>query len=152
MAVYIQAPKVPDWDSLDEYRAIFLAGEITLPSWQDSLVERLSETGLVILNPVNLSLVDEHQAIWDQVSWEYIEMRSVDSILFWFPKEKECSISLYELGVCSEWDKRIFVGIEPGYRHAQDIEIRMSMARPDVNIVYSLDKLAAQVLKWADTN
>jgi hypothetical protein len=43
---------------------------------------------------------------------------------------------------------QIFVGVHPEYKRRQDVEIQTGLARPEVEIVYSLSALAQQVLEW----
>lgn len=152
VATYIQAPSVPDWDSLDEYYSIFLAGGITgCPDWQREMVGRLSDTDLVLVNPRRDDFpVGDPGAAFKQITWEHIRLREVSAILFWFPKETLCPIVLYELGAWSMTDKPLFVGVHPEYKRRQDVEIQTGLVRPEVKIVYSLGELADQVhVDWA---
>ena len=75
-------------------------------------------------------------------------LRVADAILFWFPQETLCPIVLYELGAWSMSGKTIFVGVHPAYSRRQDVEIQTGLVRPEVNVVYSLEELAAQVMSW----
>ena len=74
-------------------------------------------------------------------------MRFACAILFRFPQETICPIALYKLGAFSMTDKPLFVGIHPNYHRRQDVEIQTNLVRPDINIVYSLEDLAEQILK-----
>ncbi|MEB3215903.1 MAG: hypothetical protein VKN72_06555 [Nostocales cyanobacterium 94392] len=44
-------------------------------------------------------------------------------------------------------DKPLFIGVHPNYPRRQDVEIQTNLVRPDINIVYSLEALAKQILK-----
>ncbi|MEO1378678.1 MAG: hypothetical protein AAFW70_31365, partial [Cyanobacteria bacterium J06635_10] len=68
-------------------------------------------------------------------------------ILFWFPQESICPITLYELGSWSMTDKPLFIGIHPNYPRRRDVEIQTGFVRPEINIVYSLEDLAEQILQ-----
>ena len=42
-------------------------------------------------------------------------------------------------------NKPIFVGMHPEYQRRQDVEIQTKLAKPEIEIVYSLQELANQV-------
>jgi hypothetical protein len=142
---YIEAPKV--YQPKPEQRSIFLAGGISgCPDWQQELVHLLSNTALAILNPRRkVFLENDPNARLEQTAWEYEHLRKADAIAFWFPSETLCPIVLYELGAWSMSRKPIYVGLHPNYERRPDIEVQTRLARPDVEIVYSLPKLAAQI-------
>ena len=79
-------------------------------------------------------------------------MSAADAISFWFPAETICPIVLFELGAWSRADKPIFVGIHPDYQRKQDVEIQLSLARPDPKIVLSLSDLAQQIHEFLKTD
>jgi hypothetical protein len=87
----------------------------------------------------------------EQITWEHDYLRMADAILFWFPCETICPIVLYELAAWSMTDKPIFVGVHPDYQRRQDVEIQTGLARPEVEIVYSLEDLVGQVASWLGT-
>lgn len=149
--MYIEAP------GRDELKAgtkgIFLAGGITgCPNWQSEIVEQLKSSGLtnvVLFNPRREHFpIDDPSAAREQITWEYDYLRKADAILFWFPCETICPIVLYELGAWSMSDKPIFVGVHPDYQRRQDVEIQTGLARPEVEIVYSLGELVDQIVNW----
>ena len=72
-------------------------------------------------------------------------MRKADIIIFWFPKETIGPIALYELGAWSMTRKKIVVGIHSEYTRRVDVEIQTKLARPDVEIVYSLIELKTKL-------
>ncbi len=45
-------------------------------------------------------------------------------------------------------DKPLFVGVHPNYLRKRDVEIQTSLVRPEIQIAYSLEDLASQVLKF----
>jgi len=147
--VYIEAPHIYDekqWPG----NAIFLAGGITgCPDWQSAICQMLSDTDLTLVNPRRKNFpIDDPNAAKEQITWEYNHLRLVDAILFWFPPQTLCPIVLYELGAQSETAMPIFVGVDPNYSRRQDVEIQTGLARPNVDIVYSLRDLAEQVRTW----
>jgi hypothetical protein len=66
--------------------------------------------------------------------------------VFWFCAATLNPIVLYELGTWSVSDKKIAIGVEPGYQREQDVRIQTSLVRPDVTVVSSLDDLAREIL------
>lgn len=74
-------------------------------------------------------------------------LRDADAILFWFPCETLCPITLYELGAWSMSDKPLFVGVHPAYQRRQDVEIQTRLARPDVAVTDLLAALVASIVE-----
>jgi hypothetical protein len=103
----------------------------------------------------------------EQIKWEYTHLWRSQIITFWFPKESVCPIALYELGMalCRNALKdylrpdaklaiprpRICVGIEPGYKRAENIRIQMKWPGKDIDIVDSLDGLSDFIHKEVET-
>lgn len=137
-------------EALNSYlpdKSIFLAGGITnCPDWQQEIAQLLSKTDYTLLNPrrKNLAVNDPISAL-DQIAWEYHALRAAEMILFWFPCETLCPITLYELGAWSMTDKPLYIGIHPKYERHKDIEIQIELVRPDVKIMYSLKSLAEAI-------
>ncbi len=128
-------------------RTLFMAGGITgCGDWQAEMAALLSDTDWVMLNPrrKNFSLHDP-AAAEQQIKWEHDHLRAASAILFWFPSETLCPITLYELGTWSMTDKPLFIGVHPDYARRLDVEIQTRLVRPEVRIVYSLSALAAMV-------
>lgn len=149
MVTYVEAPNdaPPGWRSAGP--SVFLAGGITdCPDWQDDMVERLSDTDLVLFNPRRKNFpIDDPEAAQTQIEWEHHHLRAATLILFWFSAATLNPIVLYELGAWSMTTKPLAVGVEPGYARAQDVRIQTSLARPEISIVSSLRELAAATLK-----
>lgn len=142
---YIEAPEKAGF-RVDEQR-LFLAGGISgCPDWQQEMVSLLSDTHLALINPRRKDFpIDDPSAAQDQIEWEFTYLRLATLILFWFPCEALCPIALYELGAWSVSRTPIFVGVHPDYERRRDVEIQTMLARPKVQIVYSLEALAANV-------
>ncbi|MBE9215348.1 nucleoside 2-deoxyribosyltransferase domain-containing protein [Plectonema cf. radiosum LEGE 06105] len=129
--------------------AIFLGGGISnCPDWQSQMVEFLKPSPWIILNPRRANFpIDNPDASKQQIAWEHRHLRLASSILFWFPQETICPITLYELGAWSMTDKPLFIGVHPNYPRRQDVEIQTALVRHEINIVYSLEELAKQIFK-----
>lgn len=137
MALIITAPDSYDFSA----RSCFLAGGIIgCPDWRKQLIDLLSHTDIVFLNPRRNPDNEEQQ-----VFWEWYHSRNATAIAFWFCKETMQPVSLFELGRWSSKHKPIFVGIDPDYEMKKNLELQLKFERPDLKIVYSLDDLAQQI-------
>lgn len=127
-------------------KSVFLAGGITgCPDWQQDMRRLLRDADLILLNPRRANFpIGDPDAAQEQIAWEHNHLREASAILFWFPCETLCPIVLYELGAWSMANKPIFVGVHPDYSRRRDVEIQTRLARPEVEIVYSLEDLARQ--------
>lgn len=145
---YIEAPEEYVYQNGDGY-SHFLAGGITgCPEWQAEAIEMLKETNLVIFNPRRKFFSNDSQSAIDQITWEHHHLRKAHAIIFWFPCEMLCPISLFELGAWSMKNtKPIYVGVHPDYPRKLDVEIQTKLVRPNLKIVYSLENLIEQVIK-----
>lgn len=139
--------------------ALFLAGGITgCPDWQEQMRELLEQQdnvlppGFTVLNPRRLDFpIDDPTAADAQIRWEHEHLRVAEAVSFWFPRETLCPIVLYELGAWSMTRKPIFVGVQDGYARRQDVIIQTLLARPEVEIAWSLHELVQRVVEWATT-
>jgi hypothetical protein len=149
---YIEAPAEYEPGSLP---GVFLAGGITgCPDWQREMVALLRDLPVAILNPrrANFPIADPTAAS-AQIEWEFRHLRKADAILFWFPCETLCPISLYELGAWSrdrsgQKSKPLFIGVHPQYQRRADVEIQTNLVRPELRIAYALPDLAESVKRW----
>lgn len=122
--------------------AIFLAGGISgCPTWQDYAVARLRQTDLIVLNPRRPEYKDDKEEGRKQIRWERFHMEQADLVLFWFPKETDCPITLFEFGTWIYTRKNIWVGTHPEYRKRFDVEEQYQLADRDGDIADDLDKL-----------
>ncbi len=130
------------------HKSVFLAGGITgCPNWQQEMRQLLNDPDLILLNPRRADFpIHDPNAARDQITWEHSHLHQAGAILFWFCKETIQPIVLYELGAWSMTDKPIFVGVHPKYPQRQDVEIQTGLARPKVEIAYTLEYLADQVI------
>lgn len=154
--VYIEAIEEVDDSVLSKGVSIFLGGGITAcGNWQNSIRQILerecSNDVLSIINPrrANFDTSKTGEAE-KQIIWEHSFLRKATAILFWFPSETLCPITLYELGTWSAMSppKPIFVGCHPDYKRKEDVKIQTKLIRPEVEVQESIEQLAAQVVKW----
>lgn len=144
--------------SYDTKHKLFLAGGISnCPNWQDDMVEMFKNhkekyKQLTIFNPRRRGdLAKDTDVAKQQIIWEHIHLYESTLILFWFPKETVCPITLFELGKYAYMHKKmnvnpnIFVGIHPEYTRKFDLEIQLPLINPAIKIVYSLEELYNQV-------
>ena len=140
-------------EALDTYNggkpSLFLAGGIQgTPNWQKDFVEKLGDLDIVVYNPRRKNFpIKDPNAAEEQITWEYKHLRKADVITFWFPKETDCPITLFELGAHSKGNKPITVGVHKEYSRKQDVEIQMKLVRPELEIVYNLEDLVEQTKK-----
>jgi hypothetical protein len=113
------------------------------------MARNLADLPLTILNPRRRNFpMNDPTAAAAQIAWEHRHLRKAGAVLFWFPSETLCPITLYELGAWSMSAKPLFVGTHPDYQRRLDVEIQTRLARPEVRVVSSLNDLAQQVRDW----
>ncbi|MDD5649168.1 MAG: nucleoside 2-deoxyribosyltransferase domain-containing protein [Candidatus Nanoarchaeia archaeon] len=132
--------------------SLFLAGGITsCPDWQKEIIKLFEEVpDLVMYNPRRKNFpIHDPTASKKQITWEYNYLESSDMILFWFAKGSLNPIVLYELGKWGNSSPRqIFIGMDKEYERQSDVIIQTELARPEIEIVYSIKDLALQVLNY----
>lgn len=135
---------------LDGMPSIFLAGGITdCPDWQQELAGYLNSEKVVLLNPRRKNFpIDDPNASYKQIKWEYDHLRKATVISFWFPKETMCPIVLFELGTWVVSKKPLFVGLDKEYKREQDVKIQTVLARGDTTFYYSVETLSEQIKKF----
>jgi len=132
---------------------LFLGGGISgCPLWQSQMVELLSDTKLVLVNPRRDDFdVNSAEMAKKQIIWEFKYLSCSTGRLFWFPAETLCPITLFELGKFCEKADPLFVGCHPEYKRKLDLEVQLSLARSwNPEISYSLEDLADRVKKWSE--
>lgn len=144
----IQCPDVytPKW--VDEKGpAIFLAGGITgCPDWQEEILSKLKSVHAVFMNPKRKDFdITDLKMSGLQIEWEHRHLNYAEVIVFWFPEETLCPITLFELGVQMDRDVPLIVGCHPNYKRKFDVVKQLSLARPGVTVVDSLEKLVEGV-------
>jgi len=106
---------------------IFLAGGISnCPDWQKELESHLYFAfgihNFVVFNPRRdkFDFANERESV-KQIEWEHSMLEQCDTLLFWFPKETLCPITLYELGAYTGKKKNLVIGIDPHYKRKLDV-------------------------------
>lgn len=114
--------------------SVFVAGGISnCPDWQSEMVSSLDVQKFDVVNPRRVGGFDTTGAsAREQITWEHTALSKVDAVLFWFPKETLCPITLFELGVMMERVKRnptitVIVGWHPEYQRAFDLEVQIGL-------------------------
>ena len=159
-------------EAMDEYTpvkgetSLFLAGGITgCDDWQARAAAMLGETDLVVLNPrrANFPMNDSNESE-RQIKWEHRHLKRASGILFWFPKQTLCPITLFEYG---RWiaahklivdgaeplqiiPKPLFVGCDMEYARSNDLWVQSKLERPKLLLHYSLERVIQEVRNWAD--
>lgn len=124
---------------------LFLGGGITnCPDWQAEIGGMLSSYPGVALNPRRSRDFTGDIAV-EQIQWEYQALRSVDTVLFWFPEETLCPITLLELGVFTQRPQtNLVVGTHPNYARRLDVITQLELARPEVEVQDTLEGLVSE--------
>lgn len=123
-------------------KPIFLAGGITnCPDWQSDIAALMEDIPGVAMNPRREGeFLDSDSDI--QIEWEYNALREAELIMFWFPKETLCPITLFELGAFShQSDTRLIVGTHPEYARRFDVIKQLSLSRPDIFVHDNLEDM-----------
>jgi len=147
--MYLEAPNNPsEWP----LKSLFLGGGISnCVDWQNEMKWLLEKPlpDVLIVNPRRYSfdMSDPSQSEL-QIEWEFKYLDLSTAILFWFPKETLCPITLYELGSWSMTKKPIFVGTHPEYKRCDDVRIQTRLKRPEVTVVHTLEDLADQAIAY----
>src|SRR5262245_38763526 len=126
---YVQCPATYRKNSRE--KSIFLGGGITsCPQWQPIMVDLLKDTNLAVLNPrrEHFDVTDPHIEV-AQITWEFQHMNKATAIMFWFPCETLCPITLFEYGKWITQDKPLFIGHHPDYQRRNDLHIQTRLIR-----------------------
>ena len=142
---YIECPNSESIDPNEQ--SLFLAGGITnCPNWQLEVVTMLEDSDWTIINPRRTDFdLGNHGLLGPQIEWEHQRLRQASAILFWFPAQTLCPITLYELGAWSMTDKPLFVGTHPEYQRKHDVKVQTKLVRPEIEVMDSLKKLVLQI-------
>jgi hypothetical protein len=131
-------------------RTIYLAGGIANCSdWQKKMIKLLRETNVNAFNPRDGNyVISDAEEYLNRVRYNRAKLDASEAVLLWFPKEQLTPVALLELGSVVASSKPVFIGIDPGYPRQIDVEIQTKLARPEIDIVYSLEDLAEQVRQY----
>lgn len=121
---------------------LFLAGGISnCPDWQARAIELLREQDYQrdIINPRDPNYSDTPDAAKRQIEWEFEAFNHASHIMFWFPSETVCPITLFELGKCCQyldgcWQDcpKIYVGTNREYSRRLDIIKQLTLINNDI--------------------
>lgn len=145
----IECPTTLLTDHSDNF-SIFLAGGISnCPDWQKEMIQRFKAEDVTLINPRRYSFnIEDPTMSAQQIDWEHDHLEQADAILFWFPFETLCPITLFELGKYSQAGKPLFVGCHPAYARAFDVKHQLSLIRPDVTVHDSWEPMIAEAIHW----
>ena len=147
----------------DNEICVFLAGGITnCPNWQQETIYRLdayndSDT-LCVFNPrrENFPIHDPNASL-EQITWEYKWLERMDIFSMYFSSgESDQPICMYELGrniirmqnrFPSDWENRIIISVEDGYKRKQDVLIQTSLATGNRSFVNVGKHLESTLIK-----
>lgn len=134
-----------------EHADLFLAGGITgAEDWQRRAIDLLEEEAGSLFNPRR---PDEFKAEYaePQIEWEHDALRNSEAILFWFPPQTLCPITLFELGVWSSQQLTpIFVGTHPDYQRRYDVVKQLSLSNPSVTVRDTIEDTVLDYQRWRD--
>lgn len=147
MTIYTAPAPLPNL-----HHPIFLAGGISnCPNWQSIMENMLTaELGQTVdlLNPRRDDYPDTEAGAVQQIEWEHDALHRSEVVLFWFPKDTLCPITLFELGTFAQRKNiPIFVGTDPDYARKLDVITQLRLARPEIQVVHSLEALSNQVIQ-----
>ena len=128
--------------------AVFLAGGITgCPPWSDQAAELLGDVpNLLLFDPrrfdfdVNNTSMEE-----EQIGWEVRHLSIANAILFWFPKETLCPITLFELGKAIGQNRMFVVGCDPEYKRKNDLIHQLKFANSTTTVKFSLEETVEEL-------
>ena len=122
------------------FKSVFLAGEITnCKEWQKAVIEELEFEDISIFNPRQEHFdVSDKSASYKQILWEFERLEKIDIFSMYYCNDNsDQPICMYELGrnivrmqnrFPSDWDKRIIISVEDGYRRKADVLIQTELA------------------------
>lgn len=106
---------------------------------------------LIVYNPRRAAFdIENDKMSEEQIAWEFRQIAAASAVSFWFTNETLQPITLFELGKCLEKkDKTLFIGYDPGYARAKDLEIQIGLANPTLPLYNSLLDLTSAINRWA---
>ena len=133
----------------DKDISIFLAGGITnCPEWQNDVIKEIDDLSIsfkyntdntVLFNPRRENFpIGDPSAAMEQIKWEFEQLERCDIFSMYFSGGiSDQPICMYELGrniarmqmrFPSDWENRIIISCEEGYKRKQDVEIQTMLA------------------------
>ena len=144
--------KTPISNSQNLIPDIFLAGGVSnSPDWQKEALDVLSDTNLVVANPrLNQVISHSGDGALEQITWEFINLKSAKVILFWFPNA-ETVVTFLELGKALARGDNIIIGIDPAYHRRFDVETQVHLEAPDTPIYQTLAETVKAAVRALNT-
>ena len=136
MAQIIVAPSI----EIPKFTSVFLAGGITnCKEWQKEVIEKLKYDKVSLFNPRQEHFdVSDKNASYNQILWEFERLEKMDIFSMYFCNgNSDQPICMYELGrnlvrmqnrFPGDWEKRIVISVEDGYRRRGDVLIQTALA------------------------
>lgn len=121
------------------FPSVFLAGGITnCKEWQKEVMRELEYENISIYNPRQEHFdVTDKSASFKQITWEYERLEQMDIFSMYFCNDNsDQPICMYELGrnivrmqnrFPNDWEKRIIISVEDGYRRKADVLIQTEL-------------------------
>ena len=146
----IKCPKELQFDN--NVPSIFLGGGITdCPDWQQDVCNALKSYDVDLVNPRRHEFdITNPNMSSGQIKWEYEHLSRCNYIIFWFPSETLCPITLYELGFYASKGKKLFVGCHPEYKRRFDVIEQLKCANSDIKVNDNFDDLLTDVKHYLD--
>lgn len=125
-----------------KYTSVFLAGGITnCKEWQKEVIREFENEDVSIFNPRQEHFdVNDKNASYNQILWEYERLERMDIFSMYFCNDNsDQPICMYELGrnivrmqnrFPNDWQDRIIISVEDGYRRKQDVLIQTCLCAP----------------------
>lgn len=136
---------------------VFLAGGIQkCPLWQERVIENFkkspmnSDVDIYLINPRRTNFpINDPNAANEQIEWEFEMLEKCDIFSMYFANtlDSDQPICFYELGrniermkakFPEDWNERIVVTCEKGFRRWKDVDVQTSLATDyevEVNLV-----------------
>lgn len=136
MAQIITAPSI----ELPKFPSVFLAGGITnCKEWQKEVIKELEYCDISLFNPRQEHFdVSDKSASYKQILWEFERLEKMDIFSMYFCNDNsDQPICMYELGrniirmqnrFPNDWEKRIVISVEDGYKRKADVLIQTELA------------------------
>lgn len=137
---------------------VFLGGGISnCADWQTKFVSMFPlEYWVNFLDPRRDDFdITNSKMSEEQIDWEDVALRSADVILFWFPPETMCPITLFELGKyvyqgTHTTRRHVVVGCDPNYTRKFDVEYQLGLDTK-IKVATSLEGLKDNLCKLLST-
>ena len=136
MAQIITAPSI----ETPEFTSVFLAGGITnCKEWQKEVIDELAFEDISFFNPRQEHFdISNENASYKQILWEFERLEKMDIFSMYFCNDNsDQPICMYELGrniirmqnrFPTDWEKRIVISVEDGYKRKADVLIQTELA------------------------